>query len=132
MTDSLLTTEKSNYTDFDFMLGDLAGVALTADASDPNTTAPKNERIIFTPKAAAGQQICAFIFADAACTLEGWIYSKRYDRWVRVFTQGVATAFIGIPLTTGVSMLPIPDNFPFFLRLQANAGSAKIIGITFH
>lgn len=126
MTDSILTDRKGQYTDFSFMLGNLAGPALTADAADPNAAAPVNERVVFTPKN-QGQAAKAIVWADNTCTLEGWIYSKRHDRWVRVFSQAIAAAFVGIVLTDA-----IPSEFPFFLRVNPNGGGAMVAAISFY
>lgn len=129
---ALLAKRGDRNRDANFVLGSLAGAALVVDTNDPNTDAPTDARIVWTPNASYGEQVAGLLFADAACTIEGWFYSAQLDRWIRFFTQAIATAFIGIPLTTGVAMLPIPDGAAMFLRITVNGGNAKIAGIFFH
>lgn len=130
----------TDFADFDFVLGAVGGGALAVDAADPNTTAPQEARICRTPRAQPHGQSYAFLFADAGCVLEGWMFSRFVGRWVRLFQKTIATAFIGVHAdqtvgagaTATTILMPIPDGIPFFLRVQANAGGAVVAGVKFH
>lgn len=128
--------EAVRYSDAKLILGSPSGSALSVDSSDPNTTAPTDDRIFFTPYNGIPptSQTYALVFADAACTLEGWIYSKTLQKWIRIFQQAITTGYSAVSVgTTGpTTVLPIPDSIPFFLRVQANSGSAKVAGIFMH
>ena len=121
----------------EFVLGDPAGSALSVDTNDPNTTAPTDARICFTPTVtkAVGGQTNAFVFADNACVLEGWIFVRNIGsagKWVKMFSSTVAAAYTAVAVVSSLAQLPIPDGFPFFLRVQANSGSAKVAAVVFH
>lgn len=132
----------ADYCDFDFVLGAVGGGALAVDVADPNTTAPQEARICMVPRGASrgGGQTRAFLFADAGCVLEGWVFSRFVGRWVRLFQKTIATAFIGVHADQAIGagatattiLMPIPDGVPFFLRVQANAGGAVVAGVKFH
>lgn len=119
----------STFYDCHVIVGSLSGGALSTE-NDPNTTAPDVSRVSFTPKSALRQILCS-LQADAGCVVEGWWYSYTIGRWFRV-NQTTLVADITTAIGAGISSIGIPENVPFFLRVQANAGGAKVVSAMFH
>ena len=129
-----LTAPFNNRSDLDVLIGTPGGAAISVDTNDPNNGGLIEARVVLTEQSLndLGPQINAVIFADAACTLEGWLYSLKIDKWIRIFTQAIATAYIGVSIGSGLIIASIPDGWPFFLRVSANGGNAMVAGIFFH
>lgn len=109
--------------DFIHLEGTISGSALSVDTNDPNTTAPTTLRVCVSPSR-INAPLNALLVADAGCVIEIWFYSRQWAKWYRV-NQTTLVAFVGQVISN------VPPMTPCFLRVQANAGSAKTVGIEF-
>lgn len=110
--------------DINYKRGSVTGSALAVDASDPNTASPPATEVVGVPFG-DGKTLNAIFFADQACVLELWMRSDQLGKWIRLSQTTIATAWVGVVVAA------IPSGFPIWLRVQANAGSAKVAGLIF-
>lgn len=106
-------------TDFHIVLGTLGGTGLAVD-SDPNTTEPKAGRMTTTPRVTDLNTCVCTLTADAAATVELWMWSKKIGKWVKLFSQAL-TALVCSQVTN------IPANVPVALIVTVNAGTTATI-----
>ncbi len=119
-----MTIKFQNVRDFAMFIGAQGGAAITVDASDPNTAEPDQKRTCTTNIASLNNTLTCTLAADAGCTVEGWFWSEKFGKWVKLFSQ-VLTAL------TASQIVNIPGNVPMTLRIAANAGNATMIGAFF-
>lgn len=111
----------------DVSFGDINGAALAVDP-DPNTTMPDASRVFYGPSRGRHNRVdstSTYILTDAACQLQLWYYVREVGKWFMHASAGPA-AMTSVSITAP----PIP-RLPMFIRVQANAGGAKFVGMYF-
>lgn len=122
-----MTTKFQNCRDFTYVLGSLTASSGLAVDTAANTAEPAPSRVLTTPRQTSDDSdLNMSLVADAALTVEGWMWSDKIGRWFRFFSQVLVADIIS-------TITNVPGNTPITFTVTVNAGTtAKCLGAMFY